>query len=103
MDESRDCSACRRARSRTHRICVRESQSSSDSCAPVSSAQYSSRNINEYSTINNTYIWTGKQSSEYNEGSQTLWEVEVIVVANKAGWEEYEHETFKTEMERAPH
>eukprot|EP00976_Prorocentrum_cordatum_P059415 1175488-Prorocentrum_minimum.AAC.2 len=44
-------------------------------------------------------IGQGKQS-EYNEGSQTLWEVEVIVVANKTGWEEYEHETFRTEMER---
>ena len=44
--------------------------------------------------------WTGKQS-KYSEGNQTSWDIEVIVVANKAGWEEYEHETFKTGIERA--
>eukprot|EP00959_Pyramimonas_sp_CCMP1952_P449915 9420518-Pyramimonas_sp.AAC.2 len=46
--------------------------------------------------------WTGRKS-EYNEGNQTLWEVEVIIVANKAGWEEYEHETFRAEIEREGH
>ena len=37
--------------------------------------------------------WTGRASA-FNEGQHTKWGVRFIVVANKAGWQKYNHELY---------